>query len=58
MHSISMEELLKVKDGIIIDIRSNNKYNYNHVANAINIPEIYLTLYPERYLDKNKKYYL
>ena len=56
--NISIEEILEMKPTNIIDIRSNEKYNNNHIDNAINIPFEKLILNPEKYLDKNKKYFI
>ena len=38
IHSISVKELLKNRYNNIIDIRSIEKYNDNHIENAKNIP--------------------
>lgn len=42
--------------GIIIDIRSIQKYNNNHLPNAINIPYSKLILEYNNLLNKNTKY--
>lgn len=42
----------------IIDIRSIQSYNNNHIPNAKNIPMEKLIINPNQFLDKNKKYYL
>ena len=42
----------------LIDIRSIEKYNDNHIPNAINIPKILLVKDYIKYLDKNKLYYI
>lgn len=56
--SISIKELLK-KDNInIIDIRSIQKYNDNHIDNARNIPMILLLKDPNKYLNLNETYYI
>lgn len=56
--SISINELL-IKNNIdIIDIRSIEKYNDNHIPNARNIPMILLLKDPFKYLLKNKTYYI
>lgn len=56
--NIDLEELLKSKNLNIIDLRSNQSYNNNHIPGAINIPYNDLIANPQKYLDKNKKYYL
>lgn len=42
----------------IIDIRSRNKYNFNHIPGSINIESLELLSNPNLYLDKNSIYYL
>ena len=42
----------------IIDIRSVQSYNNNHIPNAKNIPLEKLIIEPSRYLNKNDKYYI
>lgn len=57
--NISIEKFLKIQNNVeIIDIRSIEKYNNNHIANAKNIPYLMLISNPNKYLDKNKKYYI
>ncbi len=57
--SISMKEFMKIMDQVnIIDIRSIENYNRNHIPNAKNIPWQTLLLYPEKYLSKKEVYYL
>ncbi len=57
--SISMKEFMKIMDQVnIIDIRSIENYNRNHIPNARNIPWQTLLLYPEKYLSKKEVYYL
>lgn len=59
IYSISIKELLKKGlDAYIIDIRSNQSYNNNHIPNAKNIPNMSLISNPSKYLDKDKTYYL
>ena len=42
----------------IIDIRSIEKYNDNHIPGAINIPKSLLIKEYRKYLDRNKVYYI
>lgn len=42
----------------IIDIRSRDKYNINHIPGAINIESFELMNNPSKYLNKNNVYYL
>jgi len=56
-EEITIDELLSLKNPIIYDIRSYEKYYYGHIPQAkwINVSE--LLAYPEHFLVKNKKYY-
>ncbi len=59
LSRISMNDFLSIINQInIIDIRSNQSFNNNHIPGAINIPYEKLIINPEMYLDKNKKYYV
>ena len=55
--SITIEELLKRDNLNIIDLRSNQSYNNNHIKGSINIPYNELITNPYKYLDKSKAYY-
>ena len=58
VESISVYELKNLNNINLIDIRSIEKYKNRHITGAINIPlEKMLTNY-NKYLDKNKKYYI
>jgi len=56
--SIKVDELKKLNNINIIDIRSREKYNNKHIINAINIPLEQLLIRPEKYLTKVEKYYI
>ena len=56
--NITIEELLKNNNLNIIDLRSNQSYNNNHIPGSINIPYNELLSNPFKYLEKNKRYYL
>ena len=56
--SISINELLKLENVPIIDLRSIEKYNDNHISGAKNIPMLLLLKDPAKYLNKNITYYL
>lgn len=58
INSISIKELLKKTDASIIDIRSNQSYNNNHIPNAINVPSDTLISNPSKFLEKDKTYYI
>ena len=57
-ESISIDNLKKLNNIDIIDIRSIQKYNDGHIENAINIPFKILLLSPSKYLQENVKYYI
>lgn len=57
--SISVSELSKLLPRInLIDIRSIEKFNDNHIPGAINIPDEKLLANYQKYLDPNQTYYL
>lgn len=59
IYSISVSELLKKINSIeIIDIRSIQSYNNNHIPTARNIPKEHLINEPNKYLNKQQAYYL
>lgn len=59
MSNISMNDFLKVSHSVnIIDIRSVQNYNNNHIPNARNIPFEKLLIKPEDYLNRNSTYYI
>ena len=58
MKSITVDELLKIRPENIIDIRTKEKYNDNHIMNAYNIPYDKLLLNPINYIEKEKIYYI
>ena len=59
ISSISISDLLKMDSQIhIIDIRSEQSYNNNHITGAINIPYEKLIVNPSQYLNPNIRYYI
>lgn len=58
LPSITIEELKQLKNPNIIDIRSIENYNNNHIPGAINIPFDKLLLQPNKYLKLGEYYYL
>lgn len=58
MNTISIDEVMKMDNPIIVDIRDNYSYNISHIKNSINIPYYNLLSNFSHYLDKNKIYYL
>lgn len=56
ISSITVEELDNI-EGIIVDIRSTEKYNDNHILNAIHIPKDQLIINPKKYLNFSTTYY-
>ena len=55
--SITITDLLQYTGLNIIDIRSEQSYNNNHIPGAINIPFEKLIVNPEKYLNKDQKYF-
>jgi len=59
---ISNISILDLKNKIgsvnIIDIRSSQSYNNNHIPGAINVPTEKLLVSPQTYLQTNKTYYI
>ena len=58
LNSITVNELKKLDNIDIIDIRNEEKYNDNHILNAYNIPYKKLLISPNNYLDMSKTYYI
>ncbi|MBR1376886.1 MAG: rhodanese-like domain-containing protein [Bacilli bacterium] len=58
MNQINVNELKNLNNINLIDIRSIEKYNDNHIPGAINIPKILLVKDYLKYLDRNKIYYI
>ncbi len=56
LESISINEINNKTN--IIDIRSVEKYNNNHIQGSINIPYEKLLINPNKYLNKNTTYYV
>ena len=58
VDSISVYKLKKLSNINIIDIRSIEKYNNRHIEGAINIPLEKMLINFNKYLSKNKRYYI
>ena len=58
ISNINVKELLNLKGINIIDIRSVEKYNDNHIPEAINITQEKLMINPDKYLKKEVRYYI
>ena len=58
MYSININELLKLTNPNIIDIRNAYYYNIGHIKGAINIPYYDLLTNYKHYLNKYSIYYL
>ena len=58
IENITVLKLQYLNNPNIIDIRSIEKYNNNHIPNSINIPLEKLLSNFSKYLDKDKKYYI
>ena len=57
-ENISVTNLKKLINPNLIDIRSIEKYNNKHIMDAVNIPMEQLLIRPEKYLEKDKRYYI
>ncbi len=55
---INISDFLKLSNINIIDIRSIQSYNNNHIPGSVNVPYEALISYPEKYLRKDKRYYI
>lgn len=59
ISSISISDLLQIQTPIhLIDVRSVQSYNNNHMEGAINIPYEKLIANPKGYLNPNIRYYI
>ena len=58
MKEISINELIKMNNPKIIDIRDNYSYNEGHIKGAKNIPYYSLLTNHSLYLNKNDTYFL
>ena len=58
MRGITVDEFLRYGSTDVIDIRSEQSYNNNHIPGSINIPYSKLLANPSNYLEKGKKYYI
>lgn len=58
ISSITIQDLMNCHNINLIDLRSEQSYNNNHISGAINIPYEKLIIRPNEYLDINQKYFL
>ena len=58
MKNISISDLKKLNNVNIIDVRSIEKYNSNHIDGSMHVEFEKLLLCPEKYLDKDGIYYI
>ena len=59
ISSISISDLLQITGPIhLIDVRSVQSYNNNHMEGAVNIPYEKLIASPKEYLNPNIRYYI
>lgn len=58
MNEISINDLKRIDNPTIIDIRDNYSYALGHIKNALNIPYYSLLSNYSLYLNKRDKYYL
>lgn len=57
-ENISVDQLKRMNSVDIIDIRSKNKYERNHILNARNVLFDDLIFDPDKYISKNEKTYI
>lgn len=58
-YEISVKDLLKKGNNVnIIDLRSNQSFNNNHIPGSINIPYEKLLIEPKKYLEYGTEYYV
>lgn len=58
MYTISVVELIKLVDPIIIDVRNYYYYSIEHIDGAISIPYYNLLNNHSHYLNKHNRYYM
>lgn len=58
MFQISIVELFKMRNPIIIDIRNTYSYSLGHISGAISVPYYNLLNNYSHYLSKYSRYYL
>ena len=58
LSNISIDDFNRLKNPNLIDIRSIESYNNNHIPGAVNIQMDNLLLMPSKYLNKNERYYI
>ncbi len=57
--NITVEELLNINEDInIVDIRSPQSYNNNHIPNSVNVPLEKIITNPNSYLKRTERYYI
>ena len=58
MVEITVSDFLQLQSPNVIDIRSVEKFNDNHIPGAVHINASQLLNYPEKYLNPNLVYYI
>lgn len=58
MQEISVPELVKINNPLIIDIRNKTDFSETHIPNSINIPYLELITSYDKRLNKFDNYYL
>lgn len=58
MKEITINELLKLNDYELIDVRNKQMFNEGHIPGSVNIPLIGILTNYEALLDKTKHYYI
>lgn len=55
---ITIQDFLRISNPNVIDIRSVEKYNDNHIPNSINVEYSKLISNPGNYMNKTETYYV
>lgn len=58
MKHITINELIKLTDAKIVDVREKDEYLTGHVPNAVNVPMSGLMFNADQFLSKNEHYYI
>lgn len=58
MENLDINEVLKIKEANIIDVRETFEFSNGSIKGAKNIPMMGLILNDEDFLDKDEKYYI
>lgn len=57
-ETIDVNQIKEIKDAKVIDVRTLKEYKDNHIKNSQNIEMSILLESPEKFLDKDRDYYI